>query len=164
MTFDDAFRNSPNIARFWPVAEHLSNMRKALPTSETQFYGVSAAPKRLSPLCKGSRFPVQLVSVGSASVVGLLDRRRPANVSRFVSLVVVNAIYRRTLRWFSHVCVEGGKIIPPLVADSDATASPKVVPSAVWVVAAILHVGPSVVRTAISQPVFCRRFGGSLSL
>jgi type IV secretory pathway TrbD component len=146
MNFDEAF----HALRFWRPAKYCGNVLKSLPTSHTELYGVSRAPKLFSPTAKGQSGIAQSVLFGCSKILTLFNRGCPANVSGFVSFSWVNAVYGGAIRRVAHILVKSRKIVFPFIADRNTSTAPQIKSVGVRVVATVFHRDPSVIRPALT--------------
>lgn len=104
----------------------------------------------------------------SATVSALFGTCRPADISRLISLIVVDTVYRVLGGWLrANVRKERFEAIPPFVADSNSTTTVVVVSVGVRVVAAFSHRRPGTIfgctstdsGSAVGCPTHTREFG-----
>lgn len=96
------------------------------------------------PLRHRSRFAVVLNDAIRPLIVRLHDLGGPAHVARFVVAVVVDAVKRMLLGWpLPNVAQERMEVMPPLLADANASRPVVLEHSLSWLVAARVHLSPN---------------------
>jgi hypothetical protein len=143
------------------VPKRRGDLLHGLTAAQPELYCVSTAPKNRGPLRKRFVFAAEFVPVCSPKVVGLFNWRCPSDVSRFISAVIVYTINGFPRGRFAHVFKERFKTVQPLIANLYAASAPKVISSALRVVAAIFHGCPCRVGSAFPKSV-CTKLIGNL--
>ncbi len=88
----------------------------------------------------------------ASSVAGLFPLGGPTTISRFVSTVVVNAVYGFPGRGFTHIREEIGEAEPSFT-HADASSAPAEEIPVAWLQASLQDAKPSLMRFGVAHPV-----------
>jgi len=135
-------------AHFQPRVSVRTPPRSRPPVSTpTRPEGAVVAGSPCAPCAAGKTL---FIEVCSAPVVRLLARRRPPDVSRFVVPVYIDSIERvRRRRLVADVRKEPQEVVPPLLADPNATTAVVMPIFLIRILAALDHREP---RTIFGRP------------
>ena len=116
-------------------------------------------PQLGRPVSDAHRPAVCCDQAGAALVAGLIPRRRPATVGRFVVAVAVDAFKGQPGRAFAHVCQKVQRAFQPGVADANASAAIVWKLLVRWIMAPRLHIDPGVVFLSACETMSQIGFG-----